>query len=514
MRTKIIRIIETRLILAIGVLATLSACADAPSGIERSAPDVGLSVSAGSEPITNRYVVLFDKDLPDVAAASDQLIGRFGGVRFHRYDSAVKGFAVANLPAGAVEALRRHPLVRSIEEDVEIDQNDVQVLPYNGSSHQTSLLWSLDRVDERAAAFDGEFEYERDGSGVHIYIVDTGIRCGHQEFAGRMGSGVTFLSFSSGASPCVDQDGHGTEVAGVAAASTYGVAKGAMLHPVRINDNGGAYASDIVAGLDWIAAHAVHPAVANLSYGSVPGSFAVRDAIEGVASAGVAITKSAGNVNGDAFDDRGNRAVGAIVVGASTWYDYRASFSSYGSLLSVFAPGSQIFTTSNASNSATTTVSGTSFAAPLAAGVAAAYLEEYPNTTAYQVRNFLKDSATAGVLSAIGTGSPNRLLYSRIPPTPPPPTPISVGISGPEEIEPGATCTWYAQVTTGTAPYTYSWKSNGAVVGSAYSYTGSKPIGSGGTTFTLRLIVDDSANGHGEYQITVAEILGAGLCPI
>lgn len=345
-------------------------------------------------------------------------------------------------------------------------------------------------MDERQPTFNGQFRYEYTGSGVNIYIVDSGIRCGHNEFAGRIGNGVTRLAWSSDASPCIDQNGHGTAVASVAAGTTYGVAKQATVHPVRINDGDGyAYCDDIVAGLDWVAANATRPAVANLSYGATPFCFSVRDAMEGVVRAGVTMTKSAGNENYDAYEDRANRAAGAIVVGATDYDDQRAAFdnglSAYGSTIMLFAPGYRVRAAWNGSSSDSVIVSGTSFSAPYTAGVAATYLQQQPWASAYTVRDVITRSATSGLLSNLGSGSPNLLLSSRL---------NSVGIAGPGYIasDVAGTYTWSAE-TTGPDPNSYLWEisidgGGYSVVSSATTY--SRSINAGDSyNFVLRLTV-------------------------
>lgn len=472
-----------------------SACSpDRPSPLEPQQPNVAHAVlSARPDSIYNRYVVLFGSDVADPLALASELVALHGGYIFHFYQRAVKGFAVANLPAGVAEVLRALPTIKSVEVDGLAQQNDDQFLPLDGGSFQASSLWSLDRMDERQAVFDGVFRYTP-GTGTHIYILDTGIRCGHNEFAGRIGNGTTQLSFSSGASPCIDQDGHGTAVASVAAGTTYGVAKGATLHPVRINDNGDAYDSDIIAGLDWVANNAIHPAVANLSYGAVPWSFSVRDAVEGLINSGVAMTKSAGNSNFDAFEDRVNRANGAIIASATDRVGQRANFASglaaYGPTVTVWAPGYEIRAASNNDNSSFVIVYGTSFSAPYSAGVAASFLQTEPSASAFRVRDVIRESATQDVLTNLGAGSANRLLYSRF---------RSAMINGPIFIlsDATATYTWNAVTSGGTfSGYQWDISINGGAftpVSSSNSY--SRTIfTSDSYSFVLRL----TATGDGE----------------
>ena len=288
-----------------------------------------------------------------------------GGLRFYVYETALKGFAVANLPPAAVETLRRHPRVLFVEEDALVPPLDII---QNVSAPADTGLYSLDRNDQRSRSLDGSYTYFADGTGVHIYIVDSGVRGGYQEFTGRIGNGAAFIKWSWHPNPYNDQLGHGTSVAGASAGSTVGVAKGATIHSVRTNDgNINAYASDIIAGLDWVAGNRILPAVANLSYEAT--SQAIATAVSGVINAGVAFTAAAGNSAVDACNAV-TQTTGVITVGATTVSDTRASYSNCGSCLDVFAPGGSVGgvgglkLASNSSDASYTHSWGTSFAAP------------------------------------------------------------------------------------------------------------------------------------------------------
>ena len=394
-----------------------------------------------------------------------QLVAAHGGVPFHYYQFAIKGFAVANLPAAAVIALRNNPMVLWVREDGLDPQADIQFLPLTAVSYRESTLWALDRVDERDDVFDGRFNHLNCGSGSHVYILDTGIRGGHTEWGyGRIGTSVTRLSFSYHASPTIDQDGHGTQVASAAAGGTYGIAKCATLHSVRINDNDSAWHSDIIAGLDWVAGNHVKPAVANLSY--VGHDFGVRDALEGVIRAGVVMVKAAGNDGVDAYQKRGNRAQGLIVVGSSTRNDNKSGFSDYGSTLTLFAPGTEIFMADKDADDDVIISSGTSFAAPFVAGAAAVFLNQQPSATPARIKHVITTAATQNELSSssIGSGSPNRLLFTYMNAVEvPDPSygwyPTAPEITTPDAVKPGRTCWW--MVSTGSSnPVSYEWYVN------------------------------------------------------
>jgi subtilisin family serine protease len=155
--------------------------------------------------------------------------------------------------------------------------------------------------------------------------------------------------------------------------------------------------------------------VVNLSYGAIPNCFSVEDAVTDVLAAGITMTKSAGNDFADAFGDRANRPANLMTIGAVDRFDTKASSSNFGSTLAFFAPGVSQITASPSSTTATTFFSGTSGAAPVAAGAAAILLPNYATYTPAQVRSMLIGNSTTGTISSGGTGSPNKLLYAKLP---------------------------------------------------------------------------------------------------
>ncbi|MDR7161845.1 S8 family serine peptidase [Arthrobacter sp. BE255] len=369
------------------------------------------AVAPASEPSV-RYLVRYAADA-DVATETAAIRSRGLGVG-RTFSHAVRGAVVTATPAQA-EALSRSGRVVSVEADA----------PVTISETQQPAPWGLDRVDQRALPLSGSYSWTAAGAGVSAYVVDTGVLATHTEFAGRITAGWTAVADGRGSGDC---NGHGTHVAGTVAGTTYGVAKAATVVPVRVLDcNGSGYNSDVVAGLDWIAANhaAGTPAVVNMSLGGAA-SAAVDAALQSVINDGVAAFVAAGNSAVDACGSSPARVPSAVTVAASDSADRQASFSNYGSCVDLYAPGVGITSASYTSTTATASMSGTSMATPHAAGAGAVLLAQNPALTPAQVAAALASGSTAGVVSGTGAGTPNRLLYSAgaAPVSTPPPAPV------------------------------------------------------------------------------------------
>ena len=362
-----------------------------------------------AQPIEHQYIVVLKED--DAARVSNGLIRsqRASDVaarmasshRFqvaHTYEHALRGF-VARADDAALAKLLADPSVAYVEEDgyVSIDAT------------QSNATWGLDRVDQRARPLNGTYVYNRTAAGVHAYIIDTGVLGTHSQFSGRMGNGYTAIADGRGTTDC---NGHGTHVAGTVGGSTWGVAKGVTIHPVRVlGCTGSGSNSGVIAGMDWVAANRITPAVANMSLG---GGFsqATNDAVQRMINRNVTVVVAAGNNNANACNYSPASAPNAITVGSTTNTDARSSFSNFGTCLDIFGPGSSITSAWYTSTTATNTISGTSMASPHVAGAAALYLAINPSATPATVRNAIVNNATTGVVTSAGTGSPNRLLYT------------------------------------------------------------------------------------------------------
>jgi subtilisin family serine protease len=276
---------------------------------------------------------------------------------------------------------------------------------------QTSVTWGLDRIDQRNLPLSTTYACAGDGTGVNAYIVDTGIYS-NNDFSARLRTGISTVP---GSASTVDCHGHGTHVAGTVGGTKYGVAKNVNLYPVRVLDCfGSGSTSSVISGLNWVASHAVGrgPAVVNMSLGGGI-SEALDGAVAELVRAGITVVVAAGNKNTDAVNSSPAREPSAITVGSTTSTDARSSFSNYGSVVDIFAPGSSITSAWIGSASAINTISGTSMAAPHVAGAAAVYLGLNPRATPAQVVAELTNAATPSIVVSPGSGSPNLLLYSR-----------------------------------------------------------------------------------------------------
>jgi hypothetical protein len=261
--------------------------------------------------------------------------------------------------------------------------------------------WGLDRIDADVDRLDDRYAYVSSGRGVRIYVIDTGVDAGHADLAGRVADGWSAIDDGRGTLDC---NGHGTHVAGTAAGTEYGVAKSAVIVPVRVLDCSGAgFASSLIAGINWVVAnHPGGPGIINLSVGG-PANSAVDRAVEDAAARGLLVVAAAGNDGGDACAVSPARAASALTSGATTRNDVRASYSNTGGCVDLFAPGSSI--TSAWPGGSAATLSGTSMAAPHVAGIAARIYQAEMTSSASKVRSLILGTAVGGAVSSADGGA-------------------------------------------------------------------------------------------------------------
>lgn len=371
-----------------------------------------------SNPVPGQYVVVLEEGvargpldlstaLPPVEEVARALGRAYGFEHGRLFRQAVHGFS-AFLGPEQVSALAGDSRVALVEEDGWVrPAQATQVAPPS---------WGLDRVDQRALPLDGTYRYGGTGAGVHLFVVDSGIRSGHVDFGGRVDTAESFTSVQDGRGT-EDCFGHGTRVAGVVGGSLYGVAKGVILHPARILDcSGNGTLSDVIAAVDWATAtYLAHQkgkptgrweGVGLLSLSFAGTGTALNRALYSSIDQGLVWVAAAGNDGVDPctsfWPALGVREV--ITVGASTAGDLLAPFSNEGACVDLLAPGVGIVTADAAGNTAVTTADGTSLAAAHVAGAAALLLEADGELSPRQVGRALEAYASGRLVYTFSDG--------------------------------------------------------------------------------------------------------------
>ncbi len=491
-------------------LSTIAALAIAGSA-NAAKPELRFS----ERPVFGHYIVVLNANVasmrgerssaPVVSQVAQSIAASHGAKITRTFESALRGYAVQADDKSLAKMLN-DDRIAYVEEDGYV----------YASATQTGATWGIDRTDQRDLPLNSTYNYDTTASNVHAYIVDTGVLNTHTQFTGRMGNGFDAVT-SGGAA--VDCNGHGTHVAGTVGGSTYGIAKGVTVHPVRVlGCDGSGTNAGVIAGMDWVVSNHVKPAVANMSLGG-GASQSTDDAIARMTNAGVTVAVAAGNDNANACNYSPARAPSAITVGSTTNTDARSSFSNFGTCLDIFGPGSSITSSWYTGTSATNTISGTSMASPHVAGVAALYLANNPTATPSQVTTAIINASTPNKVTGAQTGSPNRLLYSFFTTAPvdtvAPTTPGGLGAtaSGSSQVN----LTWTASTDTGGSGLSgyrvERCQGAGCTTFSEIGTTASTSFSNSGlaasTSYSYRVRAYDGAGNNSAYSSNASATTGA-----
>nr|XP_054765918.1 aqualysin-1-like [Lytechinus pictus] len=353
------------------------------------------------EPIQDRYIVVMQPGY-DMSPIKKLILGDRSGIFTdaaikHTYFKTIRGFSV-KLPKRGLEKLLAREEIKYIVQDSVVRMSSVS-------------SWGLDRVDQKELPLDGKADYTGDGTGVNVYIVDTGIYPGSLYFNGRAEVAFDSIEEHQGPAYGIDCNGHGTHCAGTIGGDLFGVAPGVKLYGVRVLDcEGNGNTANVLAGLEYVANSAKSPAVASMSLGGKSNP-AIDEAVEGIIKAGVTVVAAAGNSNKDACSYSPARVKEAITVGATGSNDKKAHFSNSGECIDIFAPGVAIPSVGIGGVEDSIILDGTSMACPHVAGAAAISIGNANGMAPSDVKTKIENEATEGKITGISPDTPNRLLF-------------------------------------------------------------------------------------------------------
>ncbi|KAI0008019.1 peptidase S8/S53 domain-containing protein [Xylariaceae sp. FL0662B] len=353
--------------------------------------------------IPDRYIVKM-KGSTLMLDFDDAIAAHASNAKYVYNATSFRGFA-SNLDATSLEAVKNNPQVEYVEQDTKVYLNGYVV--------QDPAPWGIARISHRNNGDTSYIVDESFGEGTCTYMIDTGINVTHPDFGGRATWLENFADDDNN-----DGAGHGTYTAGIVGANTWGVAKKTQLFAIKVFKNdGSADGSDVIAAMNWVAQDAQtrdcpNGTIANMSLGGGK-SQASNDAAAALVNAGVFVAVAAGNSNADTADFSPASEPSVCTVGASDSNDAMASFSNYGSLVDVFAPGVDIESTSYQGGS--TTASGTSASSPIVAGLGAYLLTLEGKRDPTALCDRVKELATTDKLTSLPSGTANNLAFNGSP---------------------------------------------------------------------------------------------------
>ncbi|MFG3113703.1 S8 family peptidase [Streptomyces sp. NPDC048197] len=391
---------KKRLVTAIAaaVAATGIATVTAVTAGASPAPAEGKIYGAQAKGAVNgSYIVMLKKSVR--TAESGDLASKYGGKVKRTFSSAIDGFSANGLSAEEAKRLAADPAVDKVVQNKKFHIDATQDNPPS---------WGLDRIDQADTQGDKKYNYpDSAGDGVTAYVIDTGVHISHKDFGGRASYGFNAID---GSDKAEDDNGHGTHVSGTIAGAAHGVAKKAKIVAVKVLDGQGSGTTEqVVAGIDWVTKNHKGPSVANMSLGGGVDE-ALDAAVKKAIDSGVTFGVAAGNESSDAGQSSPARVKEAITVASSTNKDEQSDFSNFGSVVDIYAPGSDITSDWNSGDDATKTISGTSMATPHVVGAAAVYLAGHKDAKPADVEKALTGGATADKITNPGQGTPNKLL--------------------------------------------------------------------------------------------------------
>jgi subtilisin family serine protease len=393
---------------AAAAILAISACSEQQPVAPELEPE--LSIHAAARHIPGHFIVTLRPGANPRAVAAEHAINPR-----YVYTTVLNGFAGKMSDAARAGLLRDNRVAR-VEPDGWV--YPTSLTHTSATSVQQGATWGLDRIDQQSLPLNGEYHYDGTGSGVTVYVIDSGIRFTHSEFGGRATNGHDFVldddpdNTLAGQEPGEDCNGHGTHVAGTIGGATYGVAKGVDLVSVRVfGCSGGSPWSRTIAAFDWVTQHhndgGATGSVVNMSFGGWHGADdaeAVLDALHAMISAGISAVAAAGNVSrytnpdGDACQQIPAKSPLAMTIGATDMNDWQTTWSGRGDCVDWYAPGQDITSAWWESDVAVIELNGTSMAAPHTSGVAALFLQANPGASPEHVFHELREGTTKGVV--------------------------------------------------------------------------------------------------------------------